>query len=97
MAPVQVVGLGDVAAIDAGGYYNCALLTDGSVQCWGYSYPATPVFVPGIEDATMISTGYVHSCAVLVSGELKCWGYNAFGQLGDGSTSDSLTPVTVVF
>ncbi len=26
---------------------------------------------------------------------MKCWGYNGYGQLGDNSTTNSLTPVTV--
>jgi alpha-tubulin suppressor-like RCC1 family protein len=26
---------------------------------------------------------------------MKCWGYNSFGQLGDGSTTNSLTPANV--
>ena len=36
-----------------------------------------------------------HSCAVLDDNSVSCWGRNAMGQLGDGTTTDRLTPVTV--
>ncbi len=36
-----------------------------------------------------------HACAVSVGGVLRCWGSNSYGKLGDGSTTSSLTPVTV--
>ena len=29
------------------------------------------------------------------SGQVQCWGYNYYGQLGDNSTNNALTPVTV--
>ncbi|MBU6335965.1 MAG: RCC1 repeat-containing protein, partial [Chloroflexi bacterium] len=35
------------------------------------------------------------SCALLGSGAVRCWGANAFGQLGDGSTTDRRAPVAV--
>jgi alpha-tubulin suppressor-like RCC1 family protein len=45
-----------------------------------------------------ISTGWHHTCAVVSTGgtrELKCWGDNAYGELGDGTQTDSTTPVSV--
>lgn len=42
---------------------------------------------------TQIETGAVHTCALADDGTIACWGINAQGQLGDGTTSDSLVPV----
>ena len=36
-----------------------------------------------------------HACGLTVRGEAYCWGSNQYGQLGDGSTDDSATPVRV--
>jgi hypothetical protein len=33
---------------------------------------------------------------MVASGTIKCWGNNYFGQLGDGSTTDRIAPVSVV-
>ena len=46
--------------------------------------------------ATDVALGYRHSCAVVTAGEVRCWGDNDWGQLGDGTTQDRLTPVEVV-
>ena len=43
----------------------------------------------------MVSAGGNHSCAVRGSGAVQCWGDNTHGQLGNGSTSNSSSPVTV--
>lgn len=105
--PVEVVGLGDATAVAAGGELSCALLTTGHVDCWGWGLDGelgdggtadsdVPVEVAGIEDATAISAGSAaHACAVLAGGHVDCWGSGEDGQLGDGSTENSDTPVQV--
>ena len=46
--------------------------------------------------AQTLACGFEHTCALLQTGVVKCWGKNNDGQLGDGSTDDSATPVQVV-
>ena len=36
-----------------------------------------------------------HSCVIASDDKAYCWGYNAFGQLGNNNTVNSLTPVAV--
>jgi hypothetical protein len=35
------------------------------------------------------------SCARITGAGIECWGYNYDHQLGDGGTSQALTPVSV--
>jgi alpha-tubulin suppressor-like RCC1 family protein len=60
-----------------------------------------PVTVLGLFDATSISAGGAlpgnsYACAVAQTGGAVCWGDNENGQLGDGTTASSATPVPVV-
>jgi alpha-tubulin suppressor-like RCC1 family protein len=59
----------------------------------------TPDFVDGFtdgdENAIVISAGDQHTCAITEANVVKCWGLNENGQLGDGTYTDRLTPVTV--
>ena len=44
---------------------------------------------------TQVATGASHSCALDDTGQVWCWGWNSNGQLGDGTTTSSTTPVRV--
>jgi alpha-tubulin suppressor-like RCC1 family protein len=56
----------------------------------------TPTLVTGgISDWVAVSAGDLHTCAVRKNGQVYCWGYNAYGQLGDGTTSNRAIPTLV--
>ncbi len=98
-----------VIAIAGGSDHNLALTASGTVYAWGYNgqgelgngnttNSSTPVAVTGLpssDPVITIAAGDEHSLALTASGALYAWGYNADGQLGDGSTTDSSTPVAV--
>jgi len=52
--------------------------------------------VETVRGAIQIDSGVGHICALLASGAVKCWGANNLGQLGNGSSHASTTPVNVV-
>ena len=42
-----------------------------------------------------ISAGYGHTVAIDEEGKAYAWGYNEFGQLGDGTTTNSVLPICI--
>jgi alpha-tubulin suppressor-like RCC1 family protein len=87
---VPVAPASPTAKTVATGYtFSCAILSDGTVKCWGdnskgqlglgvsYDSPPTyspPTAVPGLDKAAAISAYDNHACVVLTDGHVACWG-----------------------
>jgi alpha-tubulin suppressor-like RCC1 family protein len=102
--PITFVGSGGVTALAAGNNFTCAVLSDGSVQCWGTndsgqlglgSLTAASSALPAVVSLGQSATGITVSrnqglaCAVLADGSVRCWGSNASGALGLGNNTSS--------
>lgn len=100
-----------VEKVSAGDSHTCVITSDNRVLCWGYNGDGQlgdgtrvsrirpePVKESPSADllALAVSLGEYHTCAITLSNGVKCWGYNYVGQLGNGTTTDSLTPVSVI-
>ena len=104
--PVAAEGI-QFASVDAGSGHSCALQTDGSASCWGSNLYGQlgdgtkedrwlPERVSGSQEFVSVSArGRDHSCGLTTDGSLYCWGWNYYGQIGDGTTTDRLSPTPI--
>ena len=107
--PVPVVGLSsNVSKITTGRLHTCALLDNGSVNCWGLQNDGrlgtgssdtgeilTPTPTSSFGSgryAVDIAAGDSHTCVILDDGTVRCWGEGGSGRLGGGSTIGRTTP-----
>ena len=115
-APVPVTTTGAlngkfVLAATAGGYFNAALCSDGTVVTWGRNYfgelgdlfsasrwspePITNNGELAGKSVIELSAGFASCFARCSDGSLIAWGYNFGGQLGDGSGTSRPTPIDI--
>jgi alpha-tubulin suppressor-like RCC1 family protein len=107
--PLVMAGEVRFETVGAGYTHTCALATGGAAYCWGQNEVGqlgdgthhdhrTPVRVPGGQRFVSLVTGITggYNCGLTAEGSAWCWGLNNYGQLGNGSKSDSSSrPVAV--
>lgn len=107
-APVKVPNLAGVRDISAGIYHSLIVTgAEGTVWAMGSNQfgafgtgpdqagQGGPVVVPGLSGVRSVAAGGLHSLALREDGTVWAWGLNTAGQLGTGSTTDSVRPVPV--
>jgi hypothetical protein len=78
----------------AAGQSTCGLTRDSVAYCWGNQYLVwSPFIVTRTLRFSALTVGG-HACGI-AGGAAYCWGRNSAGQLGNGSTTPSDTPVVV--
>ena len=89
--------------------HTCAVTSAGQAYCWGdngegqlglgtadQAAHSTPAPVSGVVVFASLSAGLgSHTCGLTSTGSAFCWGANAFGALGDGTTTSRFSPVPV--
>ena len=96
----------EAAQLAIGASSACAVLVDGTVQCWGDNTYGqlgdgtrearlTPVAVTGLTAVVEVDIGDAHACARKADGSVWCWGSGSDGALGNGDQINHLTPVQV--
>ncbi|HEY2405269.1 MAG TPA: hypothetical protein VGI10_04665, partial [Polyangiaceae bacterium] len=91
--------------------HTCAVLSNGTVECWGDGglgqlgagaattqllNPSASAAAFGITNAVSVSAGDNFSCALLADGRAMCWGFDSSGELGDGSEGSIMNVTTPV-
>jgi len=97
--------------VDSGVDHVCAMLSSGSVKCWGAnSYgqlgnastkdSEDPVTVQDLPGAVDLGVGRNHACVIVSASPtdtfIECWGLNTDGQLGNGTNTNSSVATEVL-
>jgi RHS repeat-associated protein len=106
--PVQALLFVGVSSVSAGAGHALAIASDGTVWAWGRNSSgqigdngscgrtcASPVHLSSPTGVLAVAAGSLHSLAATSAGSQWAWGENGYGQLGNGTTTNSKIPVQV--
>ena len=106
--PVKV--LENVKEFYVNGFTSSAVTTNGDLYCWGDNghgqvgngsiddqYTPNKI-LENVKEFYIVNVNDCwNSAAVTTNGDLYCWGDNYYGEVGNGSTENQLTPYKVTF
>jgi len=99
-----------VSSVACGDLYTMVIATDGTLHGFGYNYygnlgdgtttnSPSPVLINGGslsgKSVSSVACGGYHTMVIATDGTLHGFGYNGGGNLGDGTTTNSPSPVLI--
>jgi len=96
----------DWKQVSSGTNHTAAIKTDGTLWIWGtgdvgqlginaLAVRSTPVTTfAGGTNWKQVACGFVNTAAIKTDGTLWTWGRNIYGNIGDNTTTQKITPVT---
>lgn len=107
LVPIDIARIQNWRQISLGKNLSCGVTDKNLGYCWGPQTDGelgndtttltsnSPAKIHNLPNVVQIAAGSLHACALMHDRTVKCWGRNDQGELGNGTTTQSDTPVAV--